>query len=38
MTSPCAWGFLGKVIGIDGLEATVDFFGVTRKVRLGRGG
>jgi hydrogenase expression/formation protein HypC len=27
-------GIPGKVIGIDGLEATVDFFGVTRKVRL----
>ncbi len=27
-------GIPGKVIGIDGLEATVDFFGVRRQVRL----
>jgi hydrogenase expression/formation protein HypC len=27
-------GIPGKVIGIDGLEATVDFFGVRRLVRL----
>ena len=27
-------GHPGKVIGIDGLEATVDFFGVRRRVRL----
>ena len=31
---PMCLGIPGKVIGIDGLEATVDFFGVTRKVRL----
>ena len=27
-------GIPGKVIGIDGMEATVDFFGVRRQVRL----
>ena len=27
-------GIPGKVIGVDGLEATVDFFGVQRRVRL----
>jgi len=27
-------GIPGKVIGIDGMEATVDFFGVRRLVRL----
>lgn len=27
-------GVPGKVLAIDGLVATVDFFGVTRKVRL----
>jgi hydrogenase expression/formation protein HypC len=27
-------GVPGKVIGIDGMEALVDFFGVRRKVRL----
>jgi hydrogenase expression/formation protein HypC len=27
-------GIPGKVIGVDGLEATVDFFGVQRQVRL----
>ena len=27
-------GIPGKVIGIDGMEATVDFFGVRRMVRL----
>jgi hydrogenase expression/formation protein HypC len=27
-------GVPGKVLAIDGMEATVDFFGVTRRVRL----
>ncbi len=27
-------GVPGRVIAIDGMEATVDFFGVTRRVRL----
>jgi len=27
-------GVPGRVLAIDGMEATVDFFGVTRRVRL----